>query len=53
MKEFFVFNQEDNLVESSYARNSSDHALEHYYQQPPDYDRNTLSNQRDITGGPK
>ena len=28
-------------MESSYVWNSSGHALEHYYQQPPDYDRNT------------
>jgi len=36
-----VYNQEDNLIESSYVYNSENHTLEHYYQQPPDYERTT------------
>jgi len=29
------------LIESGYVWNSSNHTLEHYYQQPPDYESST------------
>ena len=38
---FFVFSREDSLVESGYVCNSAANALEHYVQEPPDYDWNT------------
>jgi type II secretory pathway component PulJ len=35
---FFIFAREDNLVESGYVYNPASSALEHYYQEPADYD---------------
>jgi prepilin-type N-terminal cleavage/methylation domain-containing protein len=38
---FFVFSREDSLVESGYVCNSAANTLEHYVQEPADYDWNT------------
>jgi len=36
-----VYNQEESLIESGYAYNPSTHSLEHYSEQPPDYESST------------
>jgi prepilin-type N-terminal cleavage/methylation domain-containing protein len=38
---FFVFSREDSLVESGYVCNGEARTLEHYVQEPADYDWNT------------
>jgi hypothetical protein len=38
---YFTYAQEDKLVESGYSYNSSTYTLEHFYQEPPDYDEKT------------
>jgi type II secretion system protein J len=38
-------------VESSYVWNSSNHVLEHYYQQPPDYESSTYQTQEILLEG--
>lgn len=36
-----MFNQEDNLIESGYVYNPLNRNLEHYLEQPPDYESST------------
>lgn len=36
-----MFNQEDSLIESGYVWNPSSQTLEHFYEQPPDYESST------------
>lgn len=47
---FFVFAQEDNLVESKYSYNSLSHTLEHFSETPADYNENTYQ-KKDICIG--
>ncbi|MDD4940067.1 MAG: type II secretion system protein GspJ [Candidatus Omnitrophica bacterium] len=46
-----MYSREDSLIESGYVFNPSEHTLEHFYQQPPDYKSSTYQSREVLLEG--